>query len=208
VKVALQRKFSSGWGIVTGKKTNAQGEFSFRVTPAQAGVLTYRVVRLNRLREVKLRSNAVTVTTYRWHNLNDVRSRILVDSDNVNDFDGPAAIAGDTYPRSILLDSDDTAEEDDGPGFLVIDTTRCAALSTVLGALDDNTAATEVRGKVTGDDEVLSDETYAVGESDSLLLDIREYSEVRVDVVDVQQDVKRGLGVGTPMVLCAMEAPQ
>jgi hypothetical protein len=203
VTVALQRKFASGWGVLAAKKTNGQGEFSFPIKPTAAGIVSYRAVRLNRLGEVSLRSRTVQVTTYRWHNVNDLN---ITDSDDVNDFDGPAAIGGTTYPRSILLDSDDTAEEDDGPGFIVVDTKgRCAAFTAFVGALDDNTAGTMVRGKVTGDDEVLSDRTYAVGAFDTLVLDIQGFSEVRVDTVAVQQDVKRGLGVGTPMMLCAFE---
>lgn len=203
VTVGLQRRFASGWGVLATKKTNSQGEFGFRVEPTAAGIVNYRIVRLNRHGEITLRSDKVSVTTYRWHNVNDLN---ITDSDGVNDFDGPAAMGGTTYPRSILLDADDTAEEDDGPGFIVVDTKgRCAIFSTALGALDDNTAGTLVPGKVTGDDVVLSDKTYAVGAFDNLFLDIREYSEVRVDTVAVQQDVKRGLGMGTPTMLCAFE---
>ncbi len=203
VRVALQRKFSSGWGVLAAKKTNGRGEYAFRVEPTAAGIVSYRAVRLSRRGEITMRSAKVTVSTYIWHNVNDLN---ITDSDNVNDFDASALMAGNNYPRSILLDADDTAEEDDGPGFIVVDTKRrCAAFTAFLGALDDNTAGTMVRGKVTGDDEVLSDETYAVGAFDTLVLDIRGFSEVRVDAVDVQQDVKRGLGVGTPMMLCAFE---
>lgn len=201
VTVALQRKFSSGWGVLAAKKTNGQGEYGFKVKPTAAGIVNYRAVQLNRQGQVTLRSATLTVTTYIWHNVNDLN---ITESDNVNLFDDPAMIGGTSYPRSILLDSDDTAEEDDGPGFFVVDTKgRCAGFTAFVGALDDNTAGTMVRGKVTGDDEVLSDKTYAVGAFDTLVLDIRGFSEVRVDTVAVQQDVKRGLGVGTPMMLCA-----
>lgn len=200
VTVALQRRFASGWAVLAAKKTNGQGEFGFRIEPTEAGIAWYRAVRLNRLGEVSIPSGRVQVTTYRWHNVVDLNTT----EDGANVFDGPAAVGGTTYPRSIVLDSDDTAQEDDGPGFVVVDTTgRCAAFSTVLGALDGNTAGTIVRGRVTGDGEMLSDKTYAVGAFDNLVLDIRGFSQVRVDVVEVQQDVERRLGVGTPRMLCA-----
>ncbi len=204
VTVALQRKFASGWGVLAARKTNGQGKYSFKVEPTAPGIASYRTVRLNRLGEVNLRSKKVRVTTYQWHHVTELN---ITDNAGVTDFDVPASIGGASHPRSILLDSDAIAEEPTEAGFFVVDTQRrCAAFATVLGALDDNTPGTVVRGTVTGDDDVLSDQTYEVGAFDALILNIRGVSRVRVDTVAVEQDVTRGLGVGTPMMLCAFES--
>ena len=202
VRVALQRKLSSGWVVVAVQKSNGRGKYAFKVEPTTAGRVAYRSVRLTRTGEILQRSAKVVVTTYRWHNVTDLNTT----EDGANVFDGPASIGGTSYPHSIVLDSDDTAQEEDGPGFVAIDTTRrCAALTAVMGALDGNTAGTIVRSKVTGDVDVISDKTYAVGVSETVLLDVRGYSEVRIDTVAVQQNVERRLGVGTPRMLCAFQ---
>ncbi|HET9423632.1 MAG TPA: NPCBM/NEW2 domain-containing protein [Nocardioides sp.] len=199
--VALRLKVTGGWKTIQKKRTTSRGTYTFTVAPQKGGVFTYRVTRQPIRGAGQVHSRTVQLTVYRWRNVNDLD---ITEYDGVTDFDGPAIMDGTTYARSIVLDADATEEDPDEPGFFVVDVHgTCALFETTVGGLDDNTAETQVRAEVTGDDEVLSDETYGVGEVAPLTLDIRGYSEVRVDTVAVEQDVHRGLGVGSPRMLCA-----
>ncbi len=203
--VALRLKVTGGWKTIEQKRTTSRGTYRFTLAPKGGGVFTYRVSRQPIRGAGQVHSRTVQLAVYRWHNVNDLP---ITEYDGVTDFDGPATMDGETYARSIVLDADanDDAEpvpDPDEPGYFVVDVDgTCAVFESTVGALDGNTEGTQVQAKVTGDDEVLSDETYAVGDNDLLTLDIRGFADVRVDTVTVEQDVNRGLGVGSPRMLC------
>ncbi len=198
--VALRLKVIGGWKTIEQKRTTSRGTYRFTLAPERGGVFTYRVTRQPIRGAGQVHSRTVQLAVYRWHNVNDLP---ITEYDGVTDFDGPATMDGETFARSIVLDADATEADPDEPGYFVVDVDgTCAVFETTVGALDGNTEGTQVQAKVTGDDEVLSDETYAVGDNDLLTLDIRGFTDVRVDTVTVEQDVNRGLGVGSPRMLC------
>jgi len=147
------------------------------IAARQVTVSIYRVTRQPIRGAGQVHSRTVQLAVYRWQNVNDL----------------PITEYDDAEPEP----------DPDEPGYFVVDVDgTCAVFETTVGALDGNTEGTQVQAKVTGDDEVLSDETYAVGDNDLLTLDIRGFTDVRVDTVTVEQDVNRGLGVGSPRMLC------
>lgn len=131
------------------------GRYRFVVEPRAGGAFRYRVIRLPWVRPGTVGSPTVRVKAYRWRNVNDLK---IVAYDGVTAFDAPAAIAGTTYPRSIVLDADVTAEDQDPPGYFVVEVPRrCVALDATVGALDGNSDGTEVDVRITGDGAVLAE---------------------------------------------------
>lgn len=196
--LGLQRKVTGGWKNVARTEPNARGRYRFTVQPRTGGVFRYRVIELP-WRSDSARSATVSVTAYRWRDVNTV-----IDAyEGVASFADPATIDGATYPRSIVIDADSQGEFQGGYFEVDLVGRRCAAFDATVGALDGNAEGSEVGVEVRADTDLIAEDSYMLGDSERLTLDVRGADRLRVDAVVVVEGPQGELGVGTPRLLCA-----
>jgi hypothetical protein len=199
-RVALQQRVTGGWKNLSQQRVGAKGSYRFGVAPRTAGTLRYRVIRLPWRPSGTVSSRTVAVTSYRWI---DVTTTVTnwVTWENASAYGDPATIDGVTYPGSIVLDP--TAEAQGGWVEIDLAGRRCAGLETTIGALDDNAPGSEVDTEISFDGGLIRQDTYAVGEADHLVLDVRDVRELRVSATVVDNGPEAYLGIGAPRLLCA-----
>jgi hypothetical protein len=201
-RVMLQQRVDGGWKSLSQQRVNANGGYRFGVAPARGGTLRYRVIRLPWRPAGTPASRTVAVTAYRWI---DVTTTVAnwADWDGLTGFGDPATIDGATYPGSIVIDA--TAGGADQGGYVELDLGghRCAAFEATLGALDDNAQASEIGSEVTYDGHPVREDSYGVGDSDHLTLDVRDVSLLRIAASVADDELEAYFGIGSPRLLCA-----
>lgn len=199
-RVMLQQKVSGGWKNLSRQGVTANGGYRFKVAPDAGGTFRYRVIRLPWRPNGTLTSRTVSVTAYRWIDVTTTVSN-WVEWEGLSGFGEPADIDGVTYPDSIVID----AAGEPGGGYIEIDLAghRCAAFDATLGALDDNGEGSEILTEVKFDDGLIRDDTYGVGDSEHLTLDVRDVTTLRVNAFVTDDGPASFFGIGTPRLLCA-----
>jgi hypothetical protein len=200
-RVMLQQKVSGGWKNLRRKGVTATGGYRFTVAPKTGGLTRYRVIRLPWRPTGTLSSRTVAVRAYRWIDVTTTLTSWL-DWDGVTSFGEPADIDGATYPDSIVIDA--TQLEGQG-GYVEIDLGghHCAAFDATIGALDDNAQGSEIISRVKLNGGLLRQDSWGVGDSDHLTLDVRDVTLLRVEAFVVDDELAAYFGIGTPRVLCA-----
>ena len=200
-RVMLQQKVSGGWKSLRRQGVTANGGYRFKVAPKSGGVTRYRVIRLPWRPTGTLTSRTVSVTAYRWIDVTTTLTSWL-DWDGVTSYGEPADIDGTTYPDSIVIDA---TQLDGQGGYVEIDLGghRCAAFDVTLGALDDNGEGSEIFNRVRFDGGLIRQDTYGVGDSDHLTLDVRDVTLLRIEAFVVNDEPASYFGIGTPRLLCA-----
>lgn len=199
-RVMLQQKVTGGWKNLAQQRVADHGRYRFRVAPKVGGVSRYRVIRLPWRTSGTLTSRTVSVTAYRWIEVTTAATGWL-EWDGLSSYGEPAAIDGTTYPASIVIDA---AGQTEG-GYVEMDLRghHCAGLDMTLGALDDNGEGSEILSRVRFDGGLIRQDTYGLGDSDHLTLDVREVSLVRVEAFVTDDGPASYFGIGTPRLLCA-----
>ena len=199
LKVRLQQRLGNGWKSLGKTKTTSGGRYSLAAVPDEGGLFKYRVIRLPWLTN-SAHSRTVTVTSYQWTNVNNI---IEPGSVNVSPLD-PASIDGVDYPNSLGIDADSQGHPDGGFFEVALSAeARCAAFDATVGALDGNAVGSRVGSKISVDGDVVSDASYAKGESEHLTLPLIGASRLRVEGLVVLEGPQGDLGIGTPRLLCA-----
>ncbi len=200
-RVMLQQKVSGGWKNLSRQQVTATGGYRFKVAPKTGGLTRYRVIRLPWRTTGTLSSRTVRVTAYRWIDLTTTLTSWL-DWDGVTSFGEPAAIDGVTYPDSIVIDATQAAG---AGGYVEIDLGghRCVGFDATLGAIDDNAAGSQISTEIRYDGGLIREDSYGLGDSDHLTLDVRDVTLLRVNASVADDELEAYFGIGTPRVLCA-----
>lgn len=189
-KVTLQRKQGPRWTVVAAKKLTKKSKYRFVLNPTKLGGSQYRVCKSGTSRVKAGCSKATLVSVYRWHYLYDLDR---VDSSNFDLEDG-LFINGASYKKSLQIYT---------PGFVEYNVNRkCAALQTTLGADDYNTTGSVVNVEVLTDGTSKLSRNYAVGQSESVTVDLRNALRLRLEGADVVDQGTDYVGVGSPRVFC------
>jgi hypothetical protein len=202
LRVGLQERVGGGWKNIGSTRTTAEGRYRLTATPDFGGIYKYRVIRLPWL-TTSARSRIVTVTSYEWASV----ETFVEDGDwdvNAVTFEQTASIDGVTYPNSTVIDADSLGTTEGGYFDANLVGLGCAAFDATFGAMDGNAADSEVGAKVRAvGGAVLEEDSYALGESEHLTLDVRGVNRLRVEGLVVKPGPFGRLGIGTPRVLCA-----
>jgi len=200
LKVGLQRRVGSGWKNVSQTRTKDGGHYRLAGSVDFGGVYKFRVIRLPWL-TTSAKSRTVTVAAYVW---NDVNSMLQEgDYDSGVQFPDTESIDGVSYQTPIVIDADSQGTTEGGFFEVDLDGLNCAAFDTTAGALDGNAVNSEVGLEVNADSAVIEDDTYLLGESEHLTLDVRGVSVLRVEGQVVLPGPQGKLGLGNPRMLCA-----
>lgn len=200
LKVRLQKKVGSGWRSLAQTRTTSGGRYRLSDVQEFGGTYQYRVVRLPWLTS-SAKSRVVTVTSYIW---NDVSAMLKEgDFDSGVQFPDLESIDGVRYQSPIVMDADSQGTVDGG--FFEVDLAglNCAAFDATAGAVDNNAVGSEVGIEVKADNAVLEKDTYLLGESEHLILDVRGADVLRVESQVVRPGPQGKLGLGNPRMLCA-----
>lgn len=188
--VTLQRKAGPKWEVIGSKKLTKKSKFRFVLNPVKLGGAQYRVCKAGTARTKTGCSKATLVSVYRWHYLYDLES---VDSDGVYNEDS-LFINGTSYKKSLYMYT---------PSFREYNVNRrCAVLQTTLGADDRNTTGSVVNVEILTDGTSQLSRNYAVGQSESVTVDLRNALRVRFEGADVTDEGTDYVGVGSPRVYC------
>ena len=200
LKVRLQKRVGSGWRSLAQTRTTAGGRYRLSDAQEFGGTYQYRVVRLPWLTS-SAKSRVVTVQAYVWNAVSDMVQP--GDWDSGVQFPDLESIDGVLYQDPIVMDADSQGTVDGG--FFEVDLAGlgCAAFDTTAGAVDNNAGGSRVGIEVKADGASLKKRSFAPGESEQLILDVRGADVLRVESQVVLAGPQGKLGLGNPRMLCA-----
>jgi hypothetical protein len=201
-RVMLQQKVSGGWKSLAQQRVGRSGSYRFGVAPRSGGTFRYRVIRLPWRPGVAVSSRTVTITAYRWIDVTTTASH-WVEWDGVTAYGEPAAIDGSTYPGSITIDATAGGPRQGGYVQLDLGGHRCAAFEATVGGLDTNAVGSRIDTELRFDGGLLREDSYGVGDSEHLVLDVRDVTLLRLTASVADDELEAYLGIGSPRLLCA-----
>ena len=193
-KVFLQQLVRGDWTTLGGKRLTKKSKYKLVMNPTKPGVNQFRVCKKAYQKIGAACTGPVRVSVYRWHYLTDLDS---VDRYEIYQED-PLSINGVSYKKSLV------SSYSSGTKFVEYNLSRgCLTLKAVGGIGDDSETGASGQLEVLADGASKMRQTYALGESAPLSLDVTNALRLRIETTSPANGIDEYVGIGSPQVYCA-----
>lgn len=192
--VVLQELRRSEWTTVASKKLSKSSTYKMVVNPSKVGNVKYRVCK-GAYKKTKVGcSTEFTVRVSQWRYLYDLDA---VDYDDIYGED-PLTINGRTFKKSLV------SEYYSGTFFREYNLSRkCTSLRLTGGIADDSESGAAGQLEILTDGNSRYDQTFALGESSPIEIDVSNALRVRFETTTDDDDINEYVGMGSPQAYCS-----
>lgn len=191
--VLVQERRRQKWKTFQAAKISASSTYTSTYRPTNAARHVLRVCVPPKGKRAAGCSPTFVVTVSRWQYLYEMDS---VDYSDVYRTD-PLMINGRSYKKSFITNTYRTSTS-----FIEFNLSRrCSQLKMSLGVTDSSRTGATAQFEALADGNQLLTRTYELGQSENVVLDVRNVLRVRLEGTSTAEGGR--IGIGSPQVLCS-----
>lgn len=193
-RVSLQRQSGSRWVTLATAGLNSKSKYAFSYRITTPGTNRLRVYKAAGSSRSAGASSITSVNVYRWLYLANLDP---VDDNNSHD-DGPVAMNGVTYPKSVSFWINSSGSSGSYVTYNL--SRRCIRFVAVAGQDDTNESAIQIAVNIAADSAYIWNGRVTLGQTRNIFVGISGYLRLRLEGISLGGEGH--VGFGNARILC------